>query len=310
MKTPWFETSSGALKALLATRQFVFADLYTLSLTDGVTVLRFTTSDMDVTIQGNTWGHKGPFFDKANSKSHVRWTVGTGTDKWSVDVIPRLVDPVTLSANPDTINGTPWIQAMKAGVLDDAVMQVDRFYAPAWPIYGQPVSVTGAITLFKGLVGDVSFGRDLINIQGVSYMTLLSLQMPRNTYQVTCRHNLFDVGCTLAAASFSGTGTVATVVAPNQFTSSIAAPPGSGTFALGKVTFTSGANKGMSRTVRDWDSASGTFTLVSPFPNAIAVGDAFTAYAGCDKQFSTCSKFNNTANFGGQPYIPDATTAI
>jgi hypothetical protein len=310
MKTPWYETSSGALQTLLATRQFVYGDLYTLSLTDGTTVLRFATCDMDVVIQGNTWGHKGPFFDKASSKTHARWAVGTGTDTWNVDVIPRQVDPVTLSLNPDTINGTPWLQAIKNGVLDNAVMQVDRFYAASWPIYGQPVQVTGAITLFKGLVGDVAWGRDLISIQGLSYMTLLSLQMPRNTYQVTCRHNLFDIGCTLSAASYAVNGIIASVVAPNQFTSTAAAPPGSGTYALGNIKFTSGANAGQSRTIRSWDSSTGTFTLVSPFPNPIAVGDAFTAYSGCDKQFSTCSLFNNTANYGGQPYIPDATTAI
>ena len=37
----------------------------------------------------------------------------------------------------------------------------------------------------------------------------------------------------------------------------------------------------------------------------IAVGDAFTVTAGCDKLFATCqSRFSNSANFRGFPHIP------
>jgi uncharacterized phage protein (TIGR02218 family) len=37
----------------------------------------------------------------------------------------------------------------------------------------------------------------------------------------------------------------------------------------------------------------------------IFVGDKYSILAGCDKTFSMCkSKFNNTVNFRGEPYIP------
>jgi hypothetical protein len=37
----------------------------------------------------------------------------------------------------------------------------------------------------------------------------------------------------------------------------------------------------------------------------LAVGNAFEAFAGCDRSFSTCqSKFGNSLNFGGFPWIP------
>jgi uncharacterized phage protein (TIGR02218 family) len=45
---------------------------------------------------------------------------------------------------------------------------------------------------------------------------------------------------------------------------------------------------------------------------AVAIGDAFTITAGCDKQFTTCkAKFANTINFRGFPYMPgnDAITS-
>jgi hypothetical protein len=71
---------------------------------------------------------------------------------------------------------------------------------------------------------------------------------------------------------------------------------------------TSGANQGFSRAVKLWTS--GSFTLQNPLPWVVATGDTFTAYAGCDKQFTTCGLFGNEPNYGGQPYIPDPTTAI
>jgi hypothetical protein len=85
-------------------------------------------------------------------------------------------------------------------------------------------------------------------------------------------------------------------------------PPGSGTFALGKITMTSGLNSGFSRMVRNW-VAPATLVLFRPLPFTVAPGDTFHAYPGCDKQQSTCTAFGNLVNFGGQSYIPDATTA-
>ena len=50
-----------------------------------------------------------------------------------------------------------------------------------------------------------------------------------------------------------------------------------------------------------------TVTLSDSIAN-LAVNDAFVAYAGCDRTFAICdSRFSNTANFRGQPHIPDLT---
>ena len=53
------------------------------------------------------------------------------------------------------------------------------------------------------------------------------------------------------------------------------------------------------------DGSIATVTLLEAPMRAIAVGDGFTARAGCDKRIATCStKFANTANFRGLPNIP------
>jgi hypothetical protein len=55
----------------------------------------------------------------------------------------------------------------------------------------------------------------------------------------------------------------------------------------------------------------GYVTLLSPLLYAPQVGDTFTAIPGCNRAFRTCIvKFNNRANFGGQPYVPQDETGL
>ena len=42
-----------------------------------------------------------------------------------------------------------------------------------------------------------------------------------------------------------------------------------------------------------------------PFDDEVQVGDIVSLLAGCDGNLDTCiQKFNNVANFRGEPYIP------
>ena len=56
--------------------------------------------------------------------------------------------------------------------------------------------------------------------------------------------------------------------------------------------------------VKDF-SAGGVFVLQQAMPNAIAIGDAYSVHAGCDKLLATCrDKFSNVINFRGFPHVP------
>ncbi|MGH7075555.1 MAG: phage BR0599 family protein, partial [Stellaceae bacterium] len=132
-------------------------------------------------------------------------------------------------------------------------------------------------------------------------------------YGAGCRWTLFDAGCGLSAASFKTSGTVASAPAANsnQLSVTLAAPGGSGSYALGRIVMTSGANQGFSRSVRAWTSGSpAILTLMAPFPYPCAVSDTFDAYPGCDKLRTTCEAFANQANFSGMPFIPAPETAV
>jgi len=307
MKTPWYETSPGALVTLLSHDLWVDCDLYTITLIGG-TVLRYTTGDIDVQISGNTWTAHQVLVDTSDDQGRAHWKVGTGVDTWQVVMVPRTYDPVTSTADPDLINGLPWLQALMAGALDWADIKIDRAFFSAWPsalsTFAAPV---GAITLFRGLMAGVDCGRSSAALTIQSYTALLDINLPRNVFQPSCRHSLFDAGCTLDAAAYAKTGTV-TGGDRLTLTSAMTAPLGSGTFTLGEIVMTSGQNAGFRRTVRLWTP--GTFLLLAPYYFAINPGDTFTAWPGCDKSQATCVLFGNQANFGGQRFIPTSPTAL
>ena len=80
-----------------------------------------------------------------------------------------------------------------------------------------------------------------------------------------------------------------------------------GWFTGGKLSFTSGANTGFAVEVKTHRVALDG-VLIELWQRAaepLALGDAFTVTAGCDKRFSTCrDRFANAVNFRGFPHIP------
>ena len=314
MKTPIWEASAGATLALLATRSFVFADLYTITPLFGGAALRDTTADIDMSDGVHTYSHGGPLFDQAQSAGSrpvAHWKVGLDVDTWNVVIQPRTVDPITGAAYPDRIGALPWAAAARAGFLDGAVVTVDRAILPAWPSwpFTPPAVPTGVLRVFAGRVAEMDVGRTQITMALNSHLELLGMQMPRNLYQAPCTHILFDAGCTLAAAAFGVGGSIAAATAGAVIYAGVSPPAGSsGTFALGRVTMTSGQSAGLSRSVRAWGA--GWFQLLAPFPFAPQPGDTLTAWPGCDKSMATCTGFGNVANFGGCPFIPAPELAV
>lgn len=312
MKQAWYESSVGATVALLLTHSYVYCDLYTITLVGGATVIRYCTGQINVAIPaGNTWNADLVFIDQDKSNSTGHWKVGTGVDTWQTVFVPRPYDPKTNTSDPDTINGLPWLSAARAGALDGADVQIDRAFFATWPT-NNPATIapTGVITLFKGLIAGVDVSRTQVPITILSYLSLLTVNIPRNTFQNGCRHTLFDTGCTLTAATFAKTSTVAATSTQNQIKSSVATPSGSASFTFGRITFTSGQNSGFSRAIKYWDSGANIIYLIAPMYYTVTVGDAFTAYPGCNKSMTHCTAFSNLANFGGQPYIPASTAAL
>jgi hypothetical protein len=308
------KTAPSGLVTLLGTGQFVFADLYQFTLITGQ-VLRYTTADVDIVYSGNTYS-SALFFDQSGNKAVGHWKTGLDVDTWQVYVMPVEFDPVTLAQFPIKIGNTPWLAAVAAGALTGAQVDIHRAYWSSWP---QPwVSPLAAFSDGSGtyVIVDYFAGRtaaiDIMRNQAVisvnSWLDQFKLMMPRNLWQDACRWTLFDAGCTLSQGAFAFSGTAQPGSTQSQIVTVGLGQP-SGYFALGQVTMTSGLNSGFRRTVKAFDGT--TMQLIAPFPFALATGDAFTAYPGCDKSLATCTnKFANAVNFGGEDLIPNPETAV
>lgn len=127
-----------------------------------------------------------------------------------------------------------------------------------------------------------------------------------------CRHELFSTAdsthigyCGLSSGSYTYTGSVSSVTTQRITFTGTATGQASGYCQNGVITFTSGANNGISREVKTHTAGgTDTFEVFVPFPFDIATSDTFSVVAGCDKTFATCkSKFSNSARFGGFPHI-------
>lgn len=285
------KAASPALLALLATGNYVSADCWTITLNGG-SVVRWTSADIAITYGGNTFA-KGPAIKR-----------GGISEKRGVEV--TTLDVQITAASTDLINGTAVIPFIAKHGLDGASVKLERMFAPNWqsPVTGSIIRFAGRVTSINSIQGIIA------SLTVSSWMILLNASMPRNLYQAGCLHSVYDVGCTLNPALFSATGTVRAGTAGSTGTFGSALAPTASDYALGRVMFTSGANAGISRTIRAND-ASGNFTLISPLPAVTAVGDAFTVYKGCDHTQATCTtKFANLANFRATPFVPLPTTSV
>lgn len=73
----------------------------------------------------------------------------------------------------------------------------------------------------------------------------------------------------------------------------------------GKLTWTSGANIGLTGDVRLYTPATREIEMQLPFPFEITTADVFTLVVGCDKRRTTCiGTFNNIINYRGDPFLP------
>jgi uncharacterized phage protein (TIGR02218 family) len=139
---------------------------------------------------------------------------------------------------------------------------------------------------------------------------LLNVNMGPDVFQAGCLNTLYDGACQAVKATYTHTGSVSgsggtTLSCATNLTAA------DGYYTQGYVTFTSGANAGLSRAVSTYVNASGALTFAYPLPFAPAGGDTFSAFAGCDKTMATCTaRFSNLLHFRGQPFTPAAINAI
>jgi hypothetical protein len=173
------------LNALLASRQFNVADLYTITLVGG-TVLRYCSGGSDIIWGSNKFlcgGSTGPYFDRKSNRAKVTWKIGSGVDSLVLDI----------AYGSSTILGVPFPSAVRNGFFDGATFQLERAFMAT---YGNLAA--GTVIMFAGRVAEVDCDRLLATMTVNCFRELLAQNMPRNLFQSGCMNTLFDPSCNIA----------------------------------------------------------------------------------------------------------------
>lgn len=276
-----------ALQSLLDSGQYCKCNLFTFTLITGQ-IYRWTDADIDVVSAGLIYSSTGPSI----SGAHFHLSRGL-----QVDVLTLRV----LSKSSDLIGAVPWSVAARSGALDGALVRIDKAFLSAW---GSPAE---SLNFFTGRIRDAKDMEIDIEITVSSDDDQLNAPIPKLSFQPGCVRTLYESGCTVARAAFRKTGNVTGV--QNRVRLSIGLSDPDGFYALGAITFNTGLNSGVRRSIKS--HAGGVIELSNPLVFDLAVGDAFSIVAGCDKTSAMCAnKFNNLPNFKGTPYVPKPETMV
>lgn len=252
----------------------------------------FTSNDKSFTMDVTSWGFSSSalVFDAKQGldASTIVTTIGLNVDNMELTTL----DDGSLF-NRDQILGGLW--------------RMSRFliFRYRWDI-ASPTVANDCEALLGGWFGEVTLNVNTIKIELRGLAQLL--QQPVGIVSTkTCRSRLGAVGtgqCNKDLTGFSRSLTVTTFTDKQNFVAS-ADTQVADYYGEGIVTWLTGQNAGLSQKVRT-SAAGGSFTLVLPMVLPVAIGDTFTALAGCRKRLTEdCkTKFNNAINFQGEPHRP------
>lgn len=286
--------SASDLTDLLATKQFVYADCYTITNKD-LTTLRYTTAQRKVTISTPVDpAASGPvdYTSDGAKVSGIQLQIGVGVE------VDEQTMRLEFSAGME-YNGLSFASALRYGRFDGGVIRRDRYFATRW---GQPW--IAGIPMFVGRTSSIDkIGRSFADIKVKSDLVLLKTPMPRKVFQPSCTHTIFDPGCDLDKLDFEADG----VVGSGASASVIPWSSSSSEFSAGTIWIEDADGITLVRTI---DLATSSELVLSyPLEFVPQAGTHFKAYPGCIRTYARCGEFSNQANFQGFPFVPVAETA-
>lgn len=268
-----------ALQARLDSGVTTLCHCWRLTRRDGV-VQGFTDHDDDLMIGGVTY-RAGTGFTSSEATSRFDLSVD------GAEIAGALSDDALLESD------------LAAGNYDAAGVET-------WLVDWSDVSLR--VLTARSTLGEVKREGQAFSAELRGLADQLSQQSGR-LFTARCGADLGDARCKvdLTVSALRGAGTVASIESVSTLVASGLDAFGEGWFTNGKLSWTSGANDGLSVEIKDHRIASGhaRLSLWQAMPEAIASSDSFTVTAGCDKRFATCrERFANAVNFRGFPHIP------
>lgn len=271
--------TSSALKTHMAQEVTTLAQLWKVTRPDN-TVFAFTDYDQDITYLGITYIKSSGF-----SASNIVTSAALSVDNLEIDSF----------LSSDTITDA-----------DLLAKKWDYSFVQIWRVNYNDLTMLHEV-LREGRMGEVSTGRNSFKAELRGLTQNLSQDIGR-LFLPACNADLGDSRCTVNLASFTVTGTVTSITSQSAFTDSTRLESAQ-YFTAGKLTWTSGLNIGISIEVKAF--LSGLITMTESMPYALAISDAYSVYAGCDKSTTVCNgTFSNIPNHRGFPLLPGTDRMI
>jgi hypothetical protein len=158
------------------------------------------------------------------------------------------------------------------------------------------------VVKWKGRVVNALWDDTWLSITTESVFSSLNRTGVRRKTSAQCQYVLYGHGCNLDQEDYEYN---LKVVAIQGLTIKLetADTLADGFFAGGMIVWSANGVP-QKRMVKESFKNTGTVVL-SGIPYFMQVGDTIQIYPGCDHTLATCTtKFNNSLNFGGQPFIP------
>ena len=274
-----------------------------------------TTGQMDITFTPNTPGWGGPLTTFRASQFGI-WSRGAITSEASTKLASGTMS-LTCNPPPGTVYPGLTLSLLNAvhnHLFDVAAVWVYSAYMPLGA-YGD--TSAGIEVMFQGTITRVpKLGRSSVEFECGDPFYLLNLKTPSKLIQSNCPWSFADVNCALSPANYTASITAGAGTNQGAIVGSIGQPDGY--FTQGVATCFSGANRGLSQTVKA--HAGGVITLTAPWVLPVAVGDIFTVLKGCDKTLTTCKSVvsasgftapaDNSIHYGGYVFTPAPNQAV
>jgi uncharacterized phage protein (TIGR02218 family) len=194
-----------------------------------------------------------------------------------------------------------------AGALTSDAITADDLAAGRWD--GAALTIfladwedpdTPTIPIARGELGEVSSQGQAFEAELRGPTAMLERPVAEQT-SPECRAMLGDKRCRVDMAARTRLTRVVAAVSGSQVI--VAAAAGGNGYAYGRLRWIGGRNGGLESAIASSDGAVLILREAPHFP--AAVGDLVEIAEGCDKSLATCStRFDNAANFRGEPHLP------
>jgi uncharacterized phage protein (TIGR02218 family) len=305
---------SGLITFLQANPNCIKSDLFVITLPTGTTIYA-CEGQFDITVPSGTNGWTGAT-KTFSATTYGRWTRGAITSEAGFNLN---ANSMTLTCVPQ--QGTPYpgttaglLSAAANGLFDASTVGVYTAYMPA---NGYGNVSAGIETKFVGFFEKVNkLNRVQVEFECQDPLYLLNEKIPKRLIQSGCPWGFCDSNCGLTAATYTQAFTAKSGSTQWILTPVSAFSQAAGYFTQGVVTCVTGANAGLSQTVKL--HASGNLTPTLPWLFAVTAGDTFSVIAGCDKSVTACktrktaagASVDNSLHFGGATDVPVPIQAI